>query len=137
MSLFRRNPPNVLDCTEQSYAYWLRAQRPPFEWFLGLDPVTQAGLARIGDDYVAQCIEDGSAVAQEAVDEETQIRRVAAGMVGDILGGQGAPRTRTIVHEPSMAGVGSRRVQGNLDRQGDKDGGRCFMGRKPDAVEEV
>ena len=42
--------------TNDTYARWLRAQRPPLPMFLGLSEIEQEALAGIGDDYVSECI---------------------------------------------------------------------------------
>jgi hypothetical protein len=37
------------DLTNEAYERWLRAQRPPFDWFLALSQVEQEQLAILGD----------------------------------------------------------------------------------------
>lgn len=37
------------DLTNEAYDRWLRAQRPPFDWFLALSEIEQEQLAMIGE----------------------------------------------------------------------------------------
>ena len=57
---FRRPAPDPaleIELTEESFDRWLRAQRPPFEWFLGQPEDVQEALAARGDRYVEDCNE--------------------------------------------------------------------------------
>ena len=44
-----KDPPEV---TNEIYSQWLRAQRPPFEFFLGLSSLERDQLALMGEEYV-------------------------------------------------------------------------------------
>ncbi len=46
--------PTEVALSTDAYRNWLRAQRPPFEWFAQLGPAEQKALADIGDEAVAE-----------------------------------------------------------------------------------
>lgn len=63
MILWKRKVQTAPDLTNEAYARWLRAGRPPFEWFLGLSIEEQEQLAILGDDHRTDtCIAIGWAV---------------------------------------------------------------------------
>jgi hypothetical protein len=43
---------STVDLDRAAYGRWLRAQRPPLTWFLGLSDLEQTALAELGDEYV-------------------------------------------------------------------------------------
>ena len=50
--------------TNEIYARWLRAMRPPFTWFLEQSEEDQEQMALLGDEYLADlCVAVGFAVA--------------------------------------------------------------------------
>lgn len=49
--MFKKRREAVLETTE-AYTRWLRAQRPPLEWFLVQTEPVQEQLALLGDEYV-------------------------------------------------------------------------------------
>ena len=131
-----------MDLTNEVYRNWIRAQRPPFEWFLGLEPDQQEQLAIIGEDYQADvCVAIGFALqdpelAAAGLDadtnpesEEILARRVAAEAVQKLLGDRQPPRSNGGL---SMGGVTQRRAQADQARQKAKDRGRRLLGREPD-----
>lgn len=146
MSWWRKPLPEV---TSESYARWVRAQRPPWLFFLGLADEDQEHLAEIGDEHlrsVAGLI--GTAVANpdlavalaqgdEAATEELMVSRVAAQAIQSMRGGgNGASQARAPVEPVTMGGVSKRRQEAEQARQKERDQGRSFLGRKPDAVEQ-
>lgn len=48
--MFRRKQPPTVELDADGYRRWIRAGRPPFEWFLSREPVVQETLAAIGDE---------------------------------------------------------------------------------------
>lgn len=139
--MFRRKP--SLELSEAAYGYWLRAQRPPLEWFLGLDAPTQATLAELGDEYVADvAVAIGYGVADPALAEagisaridpeaeEDLLRRVSAEAAQRVLGREEAPDVAPV----TMAGWAQRQTIRQDTEQRTKDEARSFLGRAPDAV---
>lgn len=110
-----------------AYRRWIRAYRPPFEWFAGLLPAQQEALAVCGDEHDAdRAIAIGYAVqdpqaAEASVDgdEATLVARLAATAVQRMLGPRSAETGRTTDRD------GPRRVAGR---------GHSFLGRAPDGV---
>ena len=122
-----RKPPEV-DLTSDAYARWLRAQRPqPIGWFLGLDELAQEALARLGDDYVAGCIEMGASVAEE--DETAALKRMGAEAARDLLGRSGSRADGAAL---SMGGLTERKEQRARAEQQARNGSKSFLGRRPD-----
>lgn len=143
-------PPGV-DLTEESYARWLRAQRPtPMSWFLGQPAEVQETLAMMGDEYVQDlAVAVGYAIrdpelAAAGLDagagdldaEETLARRLASELAGRILQGRQAaeigPQAAPARPPMTMAGVGERRAARKLARRKAEDAGRSFLGGRPD-----
>ena len=115
--IFRRKLPEV-DLTEDAYARWLRAQSPPFEWFLGQAPEVQETLASLGDDYVLG----------EPETEADLVQQMVAGFAEKLQAGHTPQRPMT------MGGTTERQTDKDNARQVDRNKGRSFMGRKPDEV---
>lgn len=62
MRLWPRKTP-VVDLTNDAYARWLRAQRPPLTWFLARTEDEQEAMAAMGDQHLQDlCIGIGYAV---------------------------------------------------------------------------
>ena len=113
------------DLTNEAYERWLRAQRPPFEWFLRLSEVEQEQLAMLGDAHAQDfAVASGYAMQDpEAADagisamqgdsdaEETLARKLAQGFASKLMQMQPAPQTRPDRPQPSMAGFGDRRTE--------------------------
>lgn len=113
---FRRT--RTVTVTNDAFARWLRAQRPPLDWFLGLAELEQEQLAMLGDQHLADAaiafahaVRDpelsaaGMAAARGDEDGEAVLaRRLAEGVAAAMTQRQGpAPRGET------MAGIGARR----------------------------
>lgn len=65
MTLWKKKQPPEL--TNEAYARWLRAARPPFEWFLSLSLEEQEQLALIGDAHRTDtCVAIGWAMRNPA-----------------------------------------------------------------------
>jgi hypothetical protein len=141
--MFRRRPlPTV---TNDAYARWLRAWRPPWVWFLRLPEEEQETLAVIGDEHsqdlaVATALAlkqpeaavAGLTTSPEAL-EESLARQLAAGLAGKIVQARQTPGYRPEKREPvSMGGVGDRRAERHTERQEAKDSARRLFGRAPD-----
>lgn len=70
LDLFRRKKPPVFDLTAQAYSQWLRAQRPPFHWFMAQTAEDREALASMGQDHAdAAAVSIGYAVADPAAAE--------------------------------------------------------------------
>jgi hypothetical protein len=112
------------DLTNEAYERWLRAQRPPFEWFLRLSEVEQEQLAMLGDahaqDFAVACgyaIRDPeaadagmSALQGDDEAEATLAMKMAQGFASKLMQmqqPQEPPRPRT---QRTMAGFGERRA---------------------------
>lgn len=126
---FKKTVSRELD--EDSFDRWLRAQRPPFEWFLALPEEEQEALAQRGDAYVedvaglygfAAADPFGStlALAAERGDEDAEAalamrnaERAAAARQTPQIGPRG-PRLST---PSSFAGVGKRRQAAEAARE--------------------
>lgn len=123
---FRRRP----ELTEETYHRWLRAGRPPWLFFLEQPEDVQEQLARIGDEHnqdiavaIGYAVRDpelaeklvtgteeevGAATLASAVKQMAQ--RLAAREAAE-----DGPASSTEIPQGSMAGLGARRTQANLD----------------------
>lgn len=140
MSLFRRRAQRELVLDRPAYGRWLRAQRPPLEWFLSLASDEQEALAVIGDEYLQDlsvalgyAVRDpevtaaGMDAARNPESEEVLARRLAAGLVERSL-------ERRDEEAPSMGGFGARRRVLINSRQSAAAKVQRFLGRAPDAT---
>lgn len=113
--------------TTAVYGRWLRAQRPPFQWFAELPELEQEALAGVGDGYVENlaiavgfAVQDPAAAASgidtQRGDPEAEaelLGRMAAATVRRMLGKKAAdsasqPRSAGLLAgmpPPSMAGT--------------------------------
>jgi len=136
MSPWKKDVPEV---TNASYARWLRAGRPPFEFFLGLSDLEQECLAGIGDEFVQDiCVAIGYGVADpqaadaaiSAVDdpaeEEALLRQMVAGAARRSLGNDDAPPG------PTMGGVSERGRATRRAREIQRVNEKSFLGQKPE-----
>lgn len=122
--------------TNDSYARWLRAQRPPLPMFLGLSEIEQEALAGLGDDYVSECITvlAGALRGEEAAEVPKDDAEAAAGLL-DIAGGiaRAALQHRTPI-APKAAGLGG--TGGSAEPQFD-DGGAARRQAQADALAQT
>ena len=124
---FRKKAPEL---TNDAYARWLRAQRPPLALFLGLSELEQEALAELGDAHLADfavaigyAVADPnaadagiSAAAGDAASEETLARRLASELAAKLIGQQRkAPQPPPVpagrMPAETLAGFGERRVE--------------------------
>ena len=122
--MFKRKPPEV-ELTNETYSRWLRAQRPPWDWFLRQQSLIQEQLAILGDEYVDGCIAAGT--PEPAETEEAAVRRLAAEAAGRLLNGSGSAT------HLGMGGVTQRQQAAVQARQEAKDDSRRLFGRPPDS----
>ena len=142
-----------VELSDDAYKCWLRAQRPPLIWFLGLEPEVQESLAKHGDEFLEDfCIAIGyaaldPAAASAGLDAETHleaeeflVRRMAQGVAQQMTQG-GSPSTPAAISAldktqapPSMGGVGKRKQETATARQKEASEHKSFLGRKPDAA---
>jgi len=124
------------DLTNEAYERWLRAQRPPFDWFLALSEVEQEQLAMMGDANVQDVVvamgyairdpeaaDAGMSAAEGDTDAEaTLATRLAQGFASKLLQMQRAERAAQTPQEPplpsarTMSGFGERRQQEETQR---------------------
>ena len=136
--MFKRKTPPP-DVTNANYGQWVRAQCPPFDWFMRQPELIQEQLALIGDEYQQDlCVGIGYAVADPSVadagldaadnpeSEEALLRRTALDLVGKM---QSKPQAPTA---PTMGGVTARKEAAAKTEQNGKDAQRSFLGRAPD-----
>ena len=137
--IFRRPAPEL---TNEAYARWLRAQRPPFELFLRLSALEQEAIANIGDNHVAEeamalayainpgLVPQDGAAGPEVDSEASLARRLAEGLTAK-LGSTERPQPRPVESMPreTLAGFGGRRVE-----QHNEPPRPTLFGRQPDPV---
>ena len=115
--LFQRRPPEV-DLTDEGFGRWLRAQRPPLPWFLGLPAEQQESMAALGDAYVQDvAIGLGYAIqnpvaAEAGLNQDPQagevdlVQQLAKAAAAKLM-----PRPVPSRPVPSMGGMARRREQ--------------------------
>lgn len=144
--MFRRKPKQV-ELTRESYAWWLRAQRPDLRWFLGLSAVEQESLAQLGDEYVQDWIlalsysvqnpeaaEAGLDAANDVESEEQLVATLARNFAAR-LGTPNIPAPAPPAPQ-SMGGFGERRAASEARQRSERLAGRSFLGCAPDEVAE-
>ena len=139
MTFWRRKP--LPELTNAAYQRWLRAQRPPFQWFLERTEIEQEHLAQMGDEHAQdfalavgyavrdpEVAEAGVAAAQgDMAGEEALARRLAATFA------QRIQQQRPAAPPPTtMSGLGQRKEAAQAAKAA--QGPRLF-GRPPDAKE--
>ena len=73
LDLFRRKKPPVADLTNEAFGQWIRAQRPPFQWFMAQTREDREAMAMLGDEYaVSMAVQIGYAVANPEAADATQ-----------------------------------------------------------------
>ena len=73
LDLFRRKKPPVVDLTNEAFGQWIRAQRPPFPWFMAQTREDREAMAMLGDEYaVSMAVQIGYAVANPEAADATQ-----------------------------------------------------------------
>lgn len=139
-----KDPPEV---TNEIYSQWLRAQRPPFEFFLDLSSLEREQLALMGDEYVQDVAialglamkhpedaADGVAALRGDEDGEASLAlRLAQNLAMAAPPAQMPPRPpQSLPGGPFMGGSGlAAKVKKNaLDLN--KPSEPTFMGKAPD-----
>ena len=142
MGWFKKKSPVVLDLDEAAFERWLRAHRPPFEWFLGLPGPEQEALAQLGDAYAADvmiatgyAIRDPDAAnagltAETDVDAEAAlVQKIAAAAVQKMV--KAEPEKTPEPEALTMGGVIERRKQAEKAREEKRNQSKVFLGRRP------
>lgn len=131
MRLFRRRR---VEMSADAYRRWLRAHRPPFDWFAALSELEQDALAGLGDDYIEHQI----VVQSEAIETVQEPQQPQPSAEADDARSQALAAALQIAAqvEPdhgtaSGAGFAKRRDENNGAAQRDKRAGKTFMGAKP------
>ena len=147
--IFRSKQPEL---TNDGYARWLRAQRPPLQWFLALSAVEPETLADLGDANTEEHIEAlalaltnpaalaaGADVREAANDptiEESMIRQVAGAFAARIQQARGAPQKAPTppgsMPRETLAGFGERHTETHTTKGGPRR--PDFLGKAPDEV---
>lgn len=139
--------------TNESYARWLQAQRPPFDWFHRQPVLAQESLAEQGAIHrIESMIQIGEAVRDPELfeaqtyattdpeAEEVLVRRLAAKTVAEMVGSEAG---QIVAEQPesaggvSMAGLIQRRDEADAEQIANAGKGRSFLGRLPDSAREV
>ena len=119
------------EVTNEAYARWLRAQRPPWLWFLDRSVLEQEQLACLGDTYIDGCLAAGAEAGTAAEDEESKVMQLAERV---LQGPQMRPQQPAEPVELSMGGVTERREKHAQGQQDGKDGKGKLFGREPGEV---
>jgi len=123
----------VTEIEPAQYALWLRAQRPPFDWFMRQPPMIQQALANEGDAYVQDCIQIGTEIGEKHETEEQAAVRLANQFAEKLSGAGNGPTMRPPEPVPvTMAGLGERRRAKEAERDAAGSAGRSLFGREPD-----
>lgn len=126
--------PDEVELTSAVYSAWLRAQRPPWQWFLRQPPMIQEGLALEGDDYLRQCISMGVEDGQ-AETEQDALQRLAVETHQRVMEGRNTTQNAPGASRPlTMGGLGKRQEERDKARQEETPEPRLF-GRAPTGYE--
>ncbi len=143
----KTTPPPVL--TNETYSRWLRAQQPPWGWFLGVSELEQEQLALLGDEYVRDiavaigyAVADpkgaeagAAAVAGDMQGEELLAKRVANDLLQKLLRGGGQKSQPTAAEYDVLAthaGSGDRKRKAAEDQDDARRSMASLFGQKPD-----
>lgn len=137
---------SIPDMTADVYTSWLRAGKPPFQWFMELHPLQQEKLSELGVEHardfcagIADAIlEARDEVAKPSGDEETAVRQLIEGF-GDKLGAAAeGPISAPEKLFATMGGLGDRRHDEEAAEYNSEYAGRKFsvFGQKPDDFPE-
>lgn len=130
-----------VDLTNEAFARWLRAGRPPLPWFLGRESVEQEQMALLGDSHardvalaVGYSVADPELAAQsiraaagETGAEEAMLAKIAERALRR-AGARSVPATAD-----TMAGAIERRKASAAAAEAAK--GKSMFGRAPDPKE--
>lgn len=128
------------EITSQSYERWLRAQRPPFEFFFGLSELEQETLARCGDDYQQDiCLAIGHAlrdpVAAELGARAASGDKTAEATLLDRIARASGARAPMPPPRPAMGGFRDRQALREHKRREKKANGASLLGNPPEPIE--
>lgn len=135
--MFFRRKAQPIQLTNDAYVRWLRAQRPPFEWFLELGELEQEQLAQHGDDQWAAVAETiatelgGGQQTGPAAPQEDDAA-IAAKAAAQVLKGMGM-RAAHPTPRPTFAGFGDEKAK----TPDDGKARRAFLDRMPDGKEVI
>lgn len=144
MSTQKRTTRRVeVDLDADGYRRWLRAQRPPLPWFLGLPANQQEALAAIGDDHVQELLQGlavaiGAAVADPVLaDASVQAKAGGPGADDNFLQQLALATARKLGAAPARAtpatfgGMAERQQQRAAAGKQRQDSERSFLGGPP------
>lgn len=128
-----------VEVTNETYGLWLRAQRPPWEFFFGLTQLEQEALASIGDDHMeemsyslslmltnTQAYQTGRALMQQDPEAEASAALAAAQRLASNLTTATAEQGAS---NEGMAGIGQKLGQ---DLQFTNTRAPNLFGKEPD-----
>lgn len=136
----KAKPPREVALTVAAYERWMRAQRPPLEWFLALPEVEQKALQDIGNAYLQDiCLGVGYALADvkaaeagagDSEDHEMELLDRLAGAAAKIAGarGQQDKPMDDKRHPETMGGLAGNRKHEYITPRGRV---RTLMGKLP------
>lgn len=153
--MFRKKKEQPPEVTNDAFGRWIRAFRPPFQWFMELSEDEQTQLAILGDEYaqdltvaVGYAVKDpemadaGISMAKGGEEslqgEEVMARRIAMGVIDNILGAAQRPTEPPPVPQgrsQSLSGVGKENATEETTGGEERPAG-SFLGRQPDAEAE-
>lgn len=149
LRFFQWRRPTV-DVTNEAFSQWLRAQRPPWAWFLALSELEREQLALLGDEYVRDVIVSlGYAVADptlaeasvelesgrgsgDAVFAQRLAEKLARRIAETRRNGGSEPHTTRSDAPEGFAGFGRRRAGADTEPPEGRSPGAAFFGRPPD-----
>lgn len=127
-----------------AYERWVRAHKPPFDWFMRQTEEVQQALAEVGHAYDEDiCIGIGYAVQSPQVAEaglDATTNSESEMTLLEQIVGLATSKARSAPAQPAsptMGGIGERRKQAESERRESIDQGRSLFGRKPDSARET
>ena len=144
MPLFKKANPTP-ELTNERYQWWLEAQRPPFEWFLGLSAIEQETLANIGVAHaqdlalaIGHAVSDPTGGEQslaarngDASAEESLIKQLAQGFARRLQAAREEPApVEAPERRETLAGHGERRTETHTSNKREP----TLFGGQPDGV---
>lgn len=129
-AVFKRGPDweRYPEMSSGAFSRWLRAQRPPWLFFLAQPEMIQEQLAHLGDEYLQQCMSAGLDASEAAVDEETRLQRLATSVAQGLQNGPQAPE-QDVTHT-GMGGLGKRREAAERRGEHPKEESKVLFGKK-------
>lgn len=142
-----------VSCSMLGYARWLRAQRPPFDWFFSMNEDEQEALAQVGDGAtsnlaleIAEAIHNPELRAAEVQGDSQKVEETLAMQIAEHVAegmarrhGVGrqpapAPQAPATVEGPTLSGI--KKDEFEFRRTSDTPGGNSLFGKPADPVKK-